>query len=50
MAGIGMVVVAAVFMIWARLRPVVVPDEPDDAGSPQAGPARTEPVCRAVVR
>jgi hypothetical protein len=34
-AGIGMVVVAAVFLLWARLRPVVVPDAPADetAGS-----------------
>jgi hypothetical protein len=28
-AGIGMVVVAALFLVWARLRPVVVPDEVD---------------------
>lgn len=27
-AGIGMVVVAACFAIWARMRPVVVPDDP----------------------
>jgi hypothetical protein len=26
-AGIGMLVVAALFVAWARLRPVVVPDE-----------------------
>jgi hypothetical protein len=26
-AGIGMMVVAALFVVWARLRPVVVPDE-----------------------
>ena len=26
-AGIGMAVVAALFVVWARLRPVVVPDE-----------------------
>ena len=26
-AGIGMVVVAALFLLWARLRPVAVPDE-----------------------
>ena len=26
-AGIGMVVVAALFVLWARARPVVVPDE-----------------------
>ncbi len=27
-AGIGLVVVAAGFVLWARLRPIVVPDEP----------------------
>lgn len=26
-AGIGMVVVAAAFVVWARLRPVVVPED-----------------------
>lgn len=26
-AGIGMAVVAALFLVWARLRPVAVPDE-----------------------
>jgi hypothetical protein len=26
-AGVGMVVVAALFLVWARLRPVAVPDE-----------------------
>jgi hypothetical protein len=26
-AGIGMAVVAALFLLWARLRPVAVPDE-----------------------
>lgn len=26
-AGIGMVVVSAIFFVWARLRPVVVPEE-----------------------
>jgi hypothetical protein len=26
-AGIGMAVVAALFLVWVRLRPVVVPDE-----------------------
>jgi len=25
-AGLGLVVVAAVFLVWARLRPIVVPD------------------------
>lgn len=29
-AGLGMVVFAACFLAWARLRPVVVPDKPDD--------------------
>jgi hypothetical protein len=33
-AGLGMVVVAAVFLLWARLRPVVVPDEDGEAGRP----------------
>jgi hypothetical protein len=28
-AGIGMLIVAAVFGAWARLRPVVVPDDPE---------------------
>lgn len=31
LAGVGMLVVAAAFLAWARLRPVVVPEqEPDD--------------------
>jgi hypothetical protein len=33
-AGIGMVVVAAVFLTWARLRPTIVPDNPDAAAGP----------------
>ncbi len=36
-AGLAMVVVAAVFLTWARLKPIVVPEhvEPaDDGGSP----------------
>ena len=36
-AGIAMVVFAAAFLIWARLRPTVVPDHvdaPDDARPP----------------
>jgi xanthine/uracil/vitamin C permease (AzgA family) len=28
-AGLGMVVVAAAFLLWARLRPVVVPEHTD---------------------
>src|SRR3954463_4429105 len=31
LAGIGMVVVAALFLLWARLRPVVVPPHHEDA-------------------
>ncbi len=27
LAGVGMVVVAGLFLVWARLRPVVVPEE-----------------------
>ena len=40
-AGIGMAVVAALFVVWARLRPVVVPDEvqPEDV---DAGEAATQ--------
>lgn len=36
-AGLMLVVVAAVFLTWARLRPIVVPDHvehPDDEGPP----------------
>jgi len=29
-AGIGMIVVAAMFAMWARLRPIVVPEDPAD--------------------
>jgi hypothetical protein len=35
-AGIGMVIVAAVFITWARLRPVVVPVDPDHQDGPPA--------------
>jgi drug/metabolite transporter (DMT)-like permease len=28
--GIGLLVAAAVFAAWARLRPIVVPEDPDD--------------------
>lgn len=35
-AGLGMVAVAAVLFAWARLRPVIVPADPDtDAGEQQ---------------
>ncbi len=36
-AGIGMVAVAAVFLLWARLRPVVVPDHVGDEEPPVTG-------------
>jgi uncharacterized membrane protein YidH (DUF202 family) len=29
-AGLGMLVVGATFVLWARLRPVVVPDDAED--------------------
>jgi hypothetical protein len=32
-AGLGMVVVAAGFILWARLKPVIVPAEPDAPSS-----------------
>ena len=35
-AGIGMIIVAAVFLTWARLRPVVVPDHIEDQDGPPA--------------
>ncbi|MEU5852685.1 hypothetical protein [Saccharopolyspora shandongensis] len=34
-AGIGMVVFAVVFVAWARLRPIVVPDEAERGASPE---------------
>ena len=36
-AGIGLVVASVVFAGWARLRPIVVPDEPDEPGDDDAG-------------
>ncbi|MEU0794051.1 hypothetical protein ABZ342_28625 [Amycolatopsis sp. NPDC005961] len=35
-AGLGMLVVSAAFIIWARVRPLVVPAEPEDADTPPA--------------
>lgn len=32
-AGLGMLVVAAGFLLWARLRPVVVPDSAEEAAA-----------------
>jgi hypothetical protein len=36
-AGLGMVVVSAAFLLWARLRPVVVPDDAGDAADGRDG-------------
>ena len=36
-AGLGMIVFAACFLAWARLRPVVVPDLPEGADGPGEG-------------
>ena len=36
MAGIAMIVFAAAFVAWARIRPIVVPPDPTDAG--EGGP------------
>lgn len=33
-AGIGMLVVAALFVIWAKVRPLIVPAEPETDGTP----------------
>ncbi len=38
-AGIGMVVVSAGFLLWARLRPVVVPEHVESEPSTPSGPA-----------
>jgi hypothetical protein len=38
-AGLGMAVVAAGFLLWARLRPVVVPTDPDAAAPPDPSTA-----------
>lgn len=32
-SGIGMLVLAAVFVVWARLRPIIVPDEPESSAA-----------------
>ena len=37
LAGLGMVVFAVLFLLWARLRPVVVPDHVPDADAPGEG-------------
>lgn len=33
-AGIGMILLSAFFLTWARLRPVVVPEEPEEGTTP----------------
>lgn len=33
-AGLGMLLVSAAFVIWARVRPLVVPAEPESADTP----------------
>jgi hypothetical protein len=38
-AGLGMLALAAFFLIWARLRPVIVAEEPERAESPDGRPA-----------
>ncbi|MEV6622640.1 hypothetical protein AB0M83_24110 [Amycolatopsis sp. NPDC051106] len=35
-AGIGMLVVAALFIIWAKVRPLIVPAEPESEDTPAA--------------
>ena len=35
-AGLGMLVVSALFIIWARVRPLLVPAEPESADTPPA--------------
>ncbi len=36
-AGIGMIVVAALFLLWVRLRPIVVPDDPAEVAESADG-------------
>lgn len=40
--GIGMVVLAALFAVWATLRPVIVPDAPDTPDLSTGQPSGTE--------
>ena len=35
-AGIGMLVVAALFVVWARVRPLIVPANPETGDTPPA--------------
>jgi hypothetical protein len=38
-AGIGMLLVAAAFVVWARLRPLAVPDKADGEADESAPPS-----------
>jgi hypothetical protein len=38
-AGLGMLLLAAFFLVWARLRPVIVPAETEHADTPDGRPA-----------
>lgn len=47
-AGLGMIVVAALFLVWARMKPVIVPAHPgEDAAEPAEGSAGGEPPSQA---
>lgn len=37
--GLGLAVAALIFLVWARLRPIVVPDEVEPAGDDPTRPA-----------
>ncbi|GAA4886398.1 hypothetical protein [Saccharopolyspora cebuensis] len=34
-SGIGMIVFALIFVVWTKLRPIVVPDEPEESDPAQ---------------
>ena len=36
-AGLGMLVVGGAFMLWAKVRPVIVPDDVESSPSPPPG-------------
>jgi len=40
-AGIGMIVVSALFILWSRWRPIVVPDEPAAQNGTENGAERS---------
>ncbi|MGW4486502.1 hypothetical protein ACWEOE_21975 [Amycolatopsis sp. NPDC004368] len=41
-AGIALLIFTALFVLWARLRPIVVPDQPDQPDQPEQADG-TEP-------